>query len=87
MISCVDCGYESEDGLLHYDHCRLILLQWIHIEGKGHGVCEFSPLTDAELADLSMMEDQMKERGAILQPDGYFGKCVTTDTPAPKEAP
>lgn len=76
MISCVDCGYESADGLLHHDYCRLILLQWIHIGGKGHGVCGFPPLTDHELGVLATMEEIMKQRGAVLQPDGYFGKCV-----------
>lgn len=73
MVSCVSCGYESADGLLHHQECRLILLQFIHMEG-GYG--EFDPITGNELVELTMMEEQMKERGAVLQPDGYFGKCI-----------
>jgi hypothetical protein len=76
MISCVDCGYLSPGGLLHYDCCLLILLQWIHIEGGGKDLCEFHKLTEEEIVSLAMMENEMMDRGAIIQQDGYFGKCV-----------
>ena len=79
MIACVDCGYQSKRGNLHWDHCRLMILQWIHIEGKGHGVCEFPPLTNEELSDLEKMEKQMEAIGAKKDADGYFGKCVVKE--------
>ena len=78
MIACVDCGYQSKRGNRHFDHCRLMILQWIHIEGGGNDLCEFPKLTGNEIVELAMMEDQMKELGAKMDSDGYFGKCVIT---------
>jgi hypothetical protein len=75
MIACVDCGYQSKWGNKHWDYCRLILLQWIHIEGRGKGFCEFKKLDADELADLQGMEKAMEERGAKRGDDGYFGDC------------
>lgn len=80
MIQCVDCGYRSDKGLLHHDFCRLILLQWIHIYGEGKNFCEFEKLSSEELYDLAMMENEMFKRGAKLEPDGYFGKCVIEES-------
>jgi hypothetical protein len=76
IVHCVECGYASINGLLHYDSCRLIILQWIHIEGKGENYCEFEKLTNEEIVDLATMENEMMGLGAIIQSDGYFGRCV-----------
>ena len=75
MISCVDCGYQSEFGNKHWGSCRLILLQWIHIEGDGKDLCEFKKLDADELADLGRMEKEMETLGAKRGADGYFGDC------------
>ena len=76
MIPCVDCGYISPRGQLHWGCCLLILLQWIHIEGKGENLCEFEKLSSEEIHDLALMENEMLDRGAEMDTEGYFGKCV-----------
>ncbi len=83
MIACVDCGYQSKRGNKHWDYCRLILLQWIHIEGNGRDFCEFKKLDRDELEDLQRMEKEMDSLGAKRDEKGYFGDCfVPEEDPA-----
>ena len=81
MISCVDCGYQSKRGNKHWGGCRLILLQWIHIEGGGHDFCEFKKLDRDELVDLERMEKEMGARGAKRDEKGYSGDCYIPEAP------
>ena len=76
MIPCVSCGYQSKRGNRHFDNCRLMMLAWISKGGPEKEGFPMKPLTGNEIVELAMLEDQMKERGAKPDADGYFGKCV-----------